>query len=133
MNRRHKLLFVGVLIIALFDAFGSIVSREVNFNSAYLAPVTFLLYGTFGFILAKWYNTKTGVLTAAALGLFDSTIGWEISMLLKPNTGDIKNDPSLSTWVITIIFVTGLAALCGLIGAMLLKITTKKPLSNDLS
>ncbi|MGN6638911.1 MAG: hypothetical protein ACTHJ8_08360, partial [Mucilaginibacter sp.] len=59
-------------------------------------------------------------------GLFDSTIGWEISKLLKANTGGIENDPTIIVWITTIIFVTGLAAICGLIGGGVAKVFNKK-------
>lgn len=75
---------------------------------------------------AKKIGLKTGVLTAAAVGFFDSTVGWEISMFLKANTGNFKNDPTIPIWIITIIFVTGLAAVCGLIGGAIAKYLTKK-------
>lgn len=79
-----------------------------------------------GFWGTKKIDLKTGVLLAAAIGLFDSTIGWEISILLKANTGSLNNNPSVAIWIITAVFVTGLAALCGLIGGGLAKAFQKK-------
>lgn len=116
MERKYKLLLIGFFAIGIFDALTSIVSRQFDFNYAYLAPGSFIIYCTFGFLGAKKINLKTGVLTAAIVGFFDSTVGWEIAMFLKANTGNVKNDPTIAIWIITIIFVTGLAAICGLIG-----------------
>lgn len=115
-----------MLSIGLFDVVSSIASTQFNFNYSFLAAISFIIYGTFGFIATKEKSLKTGVLIAAAIGLFDSTAGWKISILLHANTGNIKNDPTTAIWIGTIIFVTGLAALCGLIGGALRRIGKKK-------
>jgi len=126
MKREYKLILIGLLTIGIFDALASIVSKQFNFNYTDLAAGSFLIYCIFGFWGTKEINLKAGVLIAAAVGLFDSTIGWEISILLKANTGNIKNDPTLPVWIITIVLVTGLAGLCGLIGGGLAKIINRK-------
>jgi hypothetical protein len=126
MKLEYRLFVIGLLTIGIFDALGSIGSKQLNFNSAYLAPGSFIIYCIFGFVGTKRINLKTGVLIAAAIGLFDSTVGWEISKILGANTGNIKNDPILIVWIITIIFVTGLAAICGLIGGGIAKAFYKK-------
>lgn len=132
MKKEIKILLTGCLIIGVFDAIGAIASRQLAFNYIILAAVSFLIYAVFGFIATYFNNIKSGALTAAAIGFFDSTIGWKISMLLKTNTGLIKNEPSAQAWIITIICVTMLAAICGLIGGGFSKLVmTKKskPLS----
>jgi hypothetical protein len=126
MKLKYKLFLIGFLTIGVFDALSSIASRQFNFNSVYLAPASFIIYCIFGFLGTKKINLKTGVLTATAVGFFDSTVGWKISMFLKANTGNIKNDPTIAAWIITIIFVTGLAAICGLVGGGLAKYFNKK-------
>lgn len=126
MKPFYKTLLWGFLTIALFDILGSLASRQFNFNYTYLASGSFVIYCVFGFLGTKKTNLKTGVLVAAAIGLFDSTIGWKISMLLKTNTGSIENNPGVVLWIITVVFVTGLAALCGLIGGGLAKVFKRK-------
>jgi uncharacterized membrane protein YGL010W len=126
MKRQYKLLLIGFLTIGIFDVVTSIASKQLNFDYAYLCAGSFIIYCIFGFLGTKEVNLQTGVLLAAAIGLFDSTIGWEISMLLGANTGNVKIDPTLLMWIITAIFVTGLAALCGLIGGGLAKVIKRK-------
>ena len=116
MKQEYKILLFGLLSILLVDVLGSIASRQLDFNFSILSPLSFIIYGTCGFITTKKNGIKTGVLIAAIIGLFDSTIGWKISMLLKANTGNINNDPTAGLWLITIVIVTGVAALFGLIG-----------------
>lgn len=125
MGREYKVLLIGALTIGLYDAIASISSRQFNFNYSILAAGSFIIYVTFGFISAKGNSLKTGVWVAAGVGLFDSTAGWEISMLLHANTGNVKNDPSAIVWIITAIFVTVLAAICGLAGGWLGRISKK--------
>jgi hypothetical protein len=126
LKKEIKILLTGCLIIALFDTIGAIASRHLTFNYTLLAAVSFLIYAVFGFIATRFNNIKSGALTAAAIGFFDSTIGWKMAMLLKANTGSIKNDPSVPVWIITIILVTAFAAICGFIGGGLSKIVTAK-------
>jgi len=128
MKREYKILVIGMIIIGLSDAVGSIASRKFDFNYSLLTPVAFMIYATIGFLATREKDLKTGVLIASAAGLFDSTVGWKISMLLGANTGSIKIDPTITIWVITIIFVTGLAALCGLIGGGLARVLKRKKL-----
>lgn len=126
MKLEYKLLLAGCLTIGLFDAIGSFASRHFTFNYTYLAAISFTIYCVFGFIATKQVNLKTGVLIAAAIGLFDSTVGWEISILLKANTGNIKIEPSIVVWIATMMLVVGSAALCGLIGGGVAKLFKKK-------
>ncbi|MES2427544.1 MAG: hypothetical protein V4560_11250 [Bacteroidota bacterium] len=126
MKKEYKILLSGILAIAIVDIVGSITSRYYGFNYAILMPVSFIIYATPGYIMAKTYKRNRAVLICAAIGLFDSTIGWKISMMLKANTGNIKNDPSIPAWIITIIFVTCFAAFCGLIGAVVARMIHKR-------
>lgn len=87
-----------------------------------LAPLSFIIYGAIGLVGAHEIGQVTGIILAAAVGFFDATIGWKTSMILKANTGNLDNDPSLSKWVSTAFFVTFLAAICGLVGSEILRL-----------
>ncbi len=126
MKQEYKIVLIGCLTIGLFDTLDSIASREFNFNYSLLASFSLIIYCAFSFWGAKQRTLRTGVLIAAAIGLFDSTIGWEISMLLKANTGNFRNNPTIGIWIVTIIFVTSIAALCGLIGGGLANLLKRK-------
>ncbi|MGN6637813.1 MAG: hypothetical protein ACTHJ8_02815, partial [Mucilaginibacter sp.] len=69
MKLEYKLFLIGFLTIAIFDAISSIVSKQLNFNYAYLATGSFIIYCIFGFGGTKKINLKTGVLITAAVGL----------------------------------------------------------------
>jgi hypothetical protein len=126
MKPEYKILLIGIFTIALFDTLGSIASRQFNFNYAFLAPVSFIIYGVFAFFAAKKKDLITGLFVATAMGLFDATFGWEISILLRANTGGLNNSPTRAEWIGAAMFVVLFAALVGLIGAGLAKIIYKK-------
>jgi hypothetical protein len=117
MKPVHVILLAGCLIVFVLDALSSIASRRFNFNYARLAPLSFIIYVAIGFAGARQADQVTGIILAAAVGFFDATIGWKTSMLLKANTGNLDNNPTVSRWVSTAIFVTFLAAICGLVGS----------------
>jgi hypothetical protein len=126
MKSEYKILLIGCLTIACVDAISSVASRQLNFNYGYLTPVSILIYGSVGFWGTKKINLKTGVLIAAITGFLDATAGWQISILLKANTGDAQHPISPAVWAITLIFVTALGALCGRIGGGLAKVRKNK-------
>lgn len=123
MKPEYKILLIGLVAIILLDLLGSVASKQFGFSYSNLACISFIIYTAVGFFTSRQKDLKTGVLFGAATGLFDSTIGWKITMLLGVNL-NVKVTPLL--WFITIIFVTGLAALCGLIGAWLSRFAQKK-------
>jgi hypothetical protein len=117
----HIILLIGCLTVFALDALSSIASRRFNFNYARLAPLSFIIYVAIGFAGAREADQATGIILASAIGFFDATIGWKTSMVLKANTGNVDNNPSISKWISTAIFVTLLAAICGFAGSELLK------------
>jgi len=133
MNWQYKLLLTGVCAILLIDTLGSIASRLLDFNYVYLTPASFLVYATIGFIGTRKLSLIKGLLLVAIVGLFESVIGWQISILLHANTGKFSNEqPTLLLWILTVILSAITATLMGLIGCGIAKITKKKtaPLSD---
>ncbi len=121
MKPVHIILLTGCLTVFALDALTSIASRRFNFNYARLVPLSFIIYAIIGFAGAREADQVTGIILASAIGFFDATIGWKTSMLLKANTGNVDNNPSISRWISTAIFVTLLAAVCGFAGSELLR------------
>jgi len=126
MKQHYKILLIGILAVALLDTIGSIASRQLDFNYSLLSPVSFLIYGTTAFIATRRKDLKTGVFFAAILGLFDSTIGWKLSMLLDANTGGFAIEVTTGLWIMTAVLVIGFSALVGLLGGALAGIVKKK-------
>ena len=124
MKQERKILLIGLVAIALLDTFGSIASRQFNFNYSLLSPVSFIIYGIVGFFTTRTKDVKTAALSGAILGLFDSTIGLKISMILDAYPGEPEYQVTTGLWIT--ILMTGLAALVGLMGGGLAKIVKKK-------
>lgn len=126
-----NLLQIGILAIFLFDIIGSVSSRWIGFNYEYLTPLSFLIYCTISFLATRKTNLKTGVLYNVLMGLFDSTIGWLISILLKANTGGIDIQPySVKFFLMMVISMIIIAGLMGLIGGGVALLTKKKSVNN---
>lgn len=124
MRKTLNILLFSIVAICFVDTIGSIASRKFAFNYSYLSMISFLIYALTSFVITKLVNFKMGVLGASILGLFDSTIGWKISILLSCNSSMIPR--TITIWIITIIIVTLMAAFAGLIGGGFAKIIEKK-------
>ncbi|MGC3943783.1 MAG: hypothetical protein QM762_04450 [Chryseolinea sp.] len=122
MKSENKILLSGFLAIAVLDALGSIASRQFNFDYASLSIVSYSIFGAVGFFVTRATNLWTGVLYAALVGLFDSTIGWKISMALKANNENIEDEVTIAFWLAVSVMMTATAGLAGLGGAVLAKI-----------
>lgn len=125
MKQEHKILLIGIIAIGLLDTLGSIASRQLAFNYSLLFPVSFMIYGTIGFLVARSMNLKIGVVYGASLGLFDSTIGLGISRLLDANTGNYFKELTTVVWIVTVMFMICIGALVALIGGGIARIVKK--------
>ena len=121
MNSVQILLLIGCVTVIVFNALSSIASRRLNFNYGLLFPVSFAIYAAIGFFGNKLSDQSNGVIVATAVGFFEATVGWKISMVLKANTGKTPNNPSVLQWISTAVFVTLLAAVCGYVGTVIFK------------
>ena len=120
MKKALSTILIGFLLIVLIDSIGSIVSRKMNFNYGYLFLFSSAIYIAIPFLIRKRVDKKAAIISAALLGLFDATIGWKISILLKANTGSTKLEIiTPAVFIITIIFVTLTSTLFGLFGSWL--------------
>lgn len=125
MKPEYRLLLIAIIITAAFDAAGSIASRQFNFNYALLTLGSFIIYGTFAAIATAKKDLITGVATATAIGVFDATIGWRLSVMLHANTGDLNNNPTAEVWIGTAMFVIISAAIIGLISGLIARAVFK--------
>ena len=73
------------MAIALFDAIGAVLSRRFNFNYAFLALGSIVIYALVAIYVAKFGDTTKGIIASFLMGLFDATVGLKISEKLKAN------------------------------------------------
>lgn len=119
MNKKYRILLLGILAVILLDSVGSLTSRAFNYNYSDLGLGSFIIYGATAFFAARQYGLSTGVLFAAILGFFDASVGWAISTALNANTDNVPMEITPVTWAIAALFNTCFAALIGLIAGWL--------------
>lgn len=117
LKNGSSIFLLGVLLVTLLDSLGAIASRTFDFKYSNLSTVSTLLYLLIAFLITKKTDIKTGVIFSGLLGLFDATIGWKISMLLKANVGNLKTEINIGVWMIMAILMALFASIIGLIGA----------------
>ncbi len=125
LKNGFSIFLLGLLLVTLLDSLGSIASRELNFKYSNLSTISTIFYLLIAILITKKTDKKTGVIFTGLLGLFDATIGWKISMLLKANIGNLKADVNLAVWIIMAILMTVFASIIGLIGAWVATIVYK--------
>lgn len=116
MKRALPIILIGVIAVTIFDTLGSIASKQMNFNYSYLGPISFLIYLTIAFVVAKRTNRITAIISTGLLGLYDAIVGWKLSMLLQANTGERKIEITSAILIITVILVTLYGAIIGFFG-----------------
>jgi len=114
---------MGVAAVLLYDVVGSIASLSLGFNYQWFVFGSLVIYGVVGYFVGKKKNAVFGFLAGALTGLVDSTLGWYISWTIGPGKPEIEMD---ATMIIgTIVIVTILAALIGLIGGFAARTVNK--------
>jgi len=117
INEILLLTLSGVLTVTAIDSLGSVTSRKWNYNYAYLSPISFLTYTFLGYFGHKFFGELTwAILVPAIVGIYDGTVGWKISTVLKANFGKYKEyngKLSLSDRVFGMIGISVLFAFMG--------------------
>jgi len=121
MKKPLSIFLAGILAVTLLDSLGAMASRQLSFNYSLLSVVSFIVYIGFAFLLTKQADKKTTIILTGLLGLFDSTIGWNLSELLGANTGENNIEITTTILITTAIFMTLFASLLGLLGWWLSK------------
>ena len=78
---------LGILLVTITDALGSVASRKLYFNYGYLTPLSLGIYMIVGYLVSKEYGLTYAIISACIVGVFDATAGWQLSVALKANTG----------------------------------------------
>lgn len=86
-----------------------------------------MIYCAIGFLTTKEKGLRKGVLYTTIMGLFDSTVGWVITILLEANTGKTNIQPySFKIFIIGLIIMLIIASLLGLISGGVALLMKKK-------
>lgn len=119
-------LHTGILAILVFDILGSISSKVFDFDYSYLASISTLIYCTISFFTARQESLRKAVLCTTLMGIFDSTVGWLVTLLIDPNTGTTDIQPYSFIMVVVMVFSMAAAgAIMGFIGGGIAMISRK--------
>jgi CDP-diglyceride synthetase len=115
-------LILGLVLITLIDTVGAIASRKFNFKYVYLSVLSFAVYLGIGYLLSKQYNAPFVFLVAGLLGLYDGTIGFWLSIVLRANNGLETNKSKELLNIKTAVSMILIAILFAFIGIQLAKL-----------
>lgn len=80
-------LIIGIGGVTIIDTLGAFASRKLGFNYGYLIIVSGGLYIYMGYLCTSTYNIGMAFLINGLVGLYDGSIGLNLSILLKANGG----------------------------------------------
>jgi hypothetical protein len=83
-------IFLGIIAVTIIDVIGSITSRKLNYNYAYLTPLSFIVYTLIGYFVSQNGNLYWALLSACIVGIYDGTVGWKLAVILNANFGRFK-------------------------------------------
>lgn len=109
-------ILLGIALIVLIDTIGSLASRKFQFNYAALIPVSLLTYGFIGYLIAGSADLNSVLLGCGLMGLFDSTIGWKLSLHYRANMELSEEEVTRTPVSVRIIMVLVIAFACGYVG-----------------
>ena len=81
---------LGLLGIVIIATFGAALSRKLNFKYSYLSIFSAILYIILAYLICKIADLKTALIVNGLLGLFDSTVGFLLSIKFQSNSGYTK-------------------------------------------
>jgi hypothetical protein len=110
----------GLLAVTTIDVLGSLSSRRMNYKYAYLTPISFLVSFCIGYQGHSIATLPWTLVIACLTGIYDGTIGWRLSIILKANFADKEDytkNLSLSSRISGMIVVSGIFGFLGFMTA----------------
>jgi hypothetical protein len=105
----------GAIAIIVFDAVAAAASRQFGFKYTAAAFGSYLLYAAVGYLASRAGTVSDAGAAGAAMGMVDATLGWAVSWAIGP--GRMPDGTlTVSRWVVTLVVVTIIAAICGALG-----------------
>ena len=112
-------IIAGILFVTLLNTVGAFASRKFNFNYGFLSPVSFAIYTVIAYLISKNNSVDVTVCCNILIGMFDATVGWNLSTKLKANIGGAEEQLIELTEEKRMIVTTIIASIFGIIGYMM--------------
>ncbi len=109
---------LGILVTTVIDSIGSLLSRRLNFNYGFLAPLSFITYTMVSYFVTQKANVSFGLLITFLVCLYDCLVGWKISILLNANM-DVKSKSFKMSFLGKVFLAVLLTLLFGVLGSYL--------------
>ena len=114
------LILCGLIAVVLIATVGAIASRKFNFRYTLLSFVSLLLY----IVIAYWVSKEAGLpgalIATAVIGLFDSTVGWDLCLRFNANLADEEAQEVINIPTsIRVMMMLLVALVCGGVGHLL--------------
>jgi hypothetical protein len=109
-------ILLGILIVTLIDSIGSITSRRFNFNYGWFIIFSILTYTLIPYYLSKKTSFEIALISNCIIGIYDATIGYKISLILKANNGAVLEDDSKMTLPLRLVIVLVLSFILAYLG-----------------
>ncbi len=110
---------IALLAVTFIDVFGSITSRKWKYNYGYLTLASLLVYTAIGYHLAPKLSLVWALIVGGLVGIYDSTIGWKLAVLLNANMGSRKEAALKSPTSSRVLLMIVISTFFGSIGALL--------------
>ena len=109
----------GAIAVVLFDTVASLASRALGFPYGAAAIGSWIIYALTGAYAARDGRIRAGAGAGAVTGFVDATVGWWISMQIRP--AGVSPDAVLTpaTIAVTVLTVSLMAAAIATIGSFL--------------
>jgi hypothetical protein len=110
----------GLAAVTTIDVLGSISSRKLNYNYVYLTPLSFLVYFCIGYQGHFIATLPWTLIIVCLIGIYDGTIGWRLSIILKANFADKEEYTkalTLSSRISGMIVMSGILGFLGFVTA----------------
>jgi hypothetical protein len=114
-------ILITIFAVAGFYAGASLLSRSFRYDYSGLVSTSFIIYMAAGYLGGRRRGIKCGMLLGSMAGFIDSTIGWFISLMIRPFTEMTIPRPDLASIEMMVFTTTTMGFVFGLIGAGLWK------------
>ncbi len=120
INPTVILLLVGLVAIILIATVGAIASRRLNFKYSLLSFISLVLYIIIGYGMARKADLPAALVAVAVMGLFDSTVGWQLCLRFQANMTTEEQEATMQIpETVRIVVMIVLAIICGWLGYLI--------------